>query len=718
MQRAEATREIFWNVPFPWLMYVLLVPTVAIGGYGLYRRIRLWRTGGPAMRWDRPRQRLALVFRHAVGQARTLRRTTRPGFSFAGIFHLMIYTGFVVLTMATTVVMLDHDFGTRIMRGGFYLFFQSLAVDLFGAFLLVGIGLAMIRRWRQKPSRLVFSDEASAILIAIFVVAASGFLVEGWRIAATDDPWGSWSPIGYLIAQGSLAILSESTLTTAHAMVWWGHCVVTFAFLAWAPYTKLAHVVTAPLNIFFANLDGHAASLRPMDFEADDDATLGVHDLAKMSWKDLLDLDACTECGRCTAACPAHTAGKSLSPRDIVLDLRNLMHDGAETLLAAPRGATDDVDDDEPVLPILQSTGTLSAESLWQCTTCAACMEVCPVYIEQLPKILDVRRYLTMEEAEMPQSMADAMTSLERRGHPYPGTRLSRIDWTDGLDVPVMSELDDPDEVDVLLWIGCATALIERNHSTVRALAQLLQQAGVSFAILGREERCNGDAARRMGNEFLFETMARKNQALLERYGVDKIVTPCPHCFNTFKNDYPAMDGNYQVEHHSTFLAKLVDEGRIRPTQASEQNVTFHDPCYLGRYNREFDAPRQLVQISTRGRTPEMTKSREHSFCCGGGGGLSFAEEPAEQRVNRQRARQALATGADVVGVGCPFCTTMLEDGVGAVQGDRPAGESSATSMVVKDIAELLWDAAATSDSSPNPSHDATSRVPGHRGGT
>ncbi len=714
MMPAEATREIFWNVPFPWLMYVLLVPTVVVGGWGLYRRLRLWRTGGPAMRWDRPKERLALVWRHAVGQGRTLRRAYSSGraSSSSSVFHLLITVGFVVLTMATTVVMLDHDFGTRIMRGGFYLFFQSLTVDLFGALVLVGIGIAMIRRWLQKPSRLVFTDEASAILIAIFVVAASGFLVEGWRIAATHDPWGPWSPIGYLIAQGSLAVAEPSTLTTAHAVVWWGHCVVTFAFLAWAPYTKLAHVVTAPLNIFFANLDGHAASLRPMDFEADDDATLGVDDLTKMTWKDLLDLDSCTECGRCTAACPAHTAGKSLSPRDIVLGLRDLMHDGAETLLAAPQDDTDNA----PALPILQQTGALSAESLWQCTTCAACMEVCPVYIEQLPKILDVRRYLTMEEAEMPPSMADAMTSLERRGHPYPGTRLSRIDWTDGLDVPVMSELDDPGEVDVLLWVGCATALIERNHSVVRSLAQLLQHAGVSFAILGREERCNGDAARRMGNEFLFETMARKNQALLERYGVEKIVTPCPHCFNTFKNDYPTVGGDYHVEHHSSFLAKLVDDGRIQSTQAAEHNVTFHDPCYLGRYNREFDAPRQLVQISTHGRTPEMEQSRENSFCCGGGGGLSFTEEPAEQRVNRQRASQALATGASVVGTGCPFCMTMLEDGVAAVTGDLPSDDAAAKipadsmpadsmpatrmpakRMIVKDIAELLWDATEAS---------------------
>ncbi len=703
-----ATREILWNVPVPWLMYVLLVPTVVIGIYGFVRRVHLWRLGGSEVRWDRPWQRLGLLLRHGVGQGRTLKQ------AYAGGFHLLITSGFVVLTIATLVVMLDHDFGTRIMRGGFYLFFQSLTVDLFGALVMVGVGMAAARRWLKKPVQLVHTDEATRILIALFVISATGFLVEGWRIAATDDPWGRWSPVGYLVAVGSESLFDETTLTTGHAFIWWFHCVFTFAFLAWAPYTKMAHIVTAPLNIFFANLDGHAASLRPIaslelhdeedEEDADeDDPILGVDDLAAFSWKGLLDLDACTECGRCTDACPANTAGKTLSPRDIILDLRHLMHTGAEALAQPePRGP-----DDEPRIPILRPESAVNADSLWQCTSCAACMEVCPVYIEQLPKILDVRRFLTMEEAEIPHTMADALTSLERRGHPYPGTQLSRFDWVEGVtgEVPVLSELDDPSDVEVVLWVGCASALIERNHSVVRATAELLNQAGVRFAILGREERCTGDPARRMGNEFLFDTLARKTMATLDRHGVAKgegaetkidgetdgeitgktIVTPCPHCFNSFRNDYPALGGHYAVEHHSTFLEKLVAEGKLQPQNPSGESITFHDPCYLGRYNREFDAPRELVQISTRGETPEMAQSRERSFCCGGGGGMSFADEPPDQRVNRQRAQQALDTGADVVGTGCPFCMPMLEDGVKAEGGDRPPR--------VQDVAELLWEA-------------------------
>lgn len=681
MNPAGATREILWNVPFPWLMYVLLAPTLAIGGYGFYRRVRLWRHAGGAssMRWDRPWQRLGLVARHGLAQGRTLRER------YAGVFHLLIVTGFLVLTAATTVVMLDHDFGTRIMRGGFYLWFQSLTVDLFGALVLVGVVMAGVRRWLARPRQLVFTDEASLILIAIFVIAATGFLIEGWRIAVTDDPWGPWSPVGYLVAQAS-QVLGDDILRPAHAVTWWAHCVVTFAFLAWAPYTKLAHVVTAPLNIYFANLDGHAASLAPIDFEAEDEV-LGTADLAQLGWKDLLDLDACTECGRCTAACPANAAGKSLSPRDVVLDLRALMHDSSEDLLEAAKAPV--ADDDEPRIPIIRQDNALAADSLWQCTTCAACMEACPVYIEQLPKILGARRYLVMEEAEMPDTMAAAMTSLEKRGHPYPGTQLSRLDWAEGLDVPVLSELGDPSEVDVVLWVGCANALVERNHGIVRALAQLMHKAGVRFAVLGREERCTGDPARRMGNEFLYETLARKTAGVLERRGVKrgakKIVTSCPHCFNSLRNDYPDLDADLEVEHHTTFLSRLVDEGRLQPAQVAGGDVTFHDPCYLGRYNRIFDAPRELVRTSTGSASVEMADHREGSFCCGGGGGMSFAEEPPDQRVNRVRARQALATGAGVVAAACPFCTTMLEDGLGAVQGDRQ--------VAVKDVSELLWEA-------------------------
>jgi Fe-S oxidoreductase/nitrate reductase gamma subunit len=681
MNPAEATREIGWNISAVWLMYVLLVPTLVVAGYGLWRHIRLWRCGQPALRFDRPFERLAMVVKHALLQLRTARQ------AYAGGFHLLVFTGFIVLMIATTVVMLDFDFHTSIMKGRFYLVFQSLIVDLFGGLVMVGLVMAAGRRWIKRPRQLVYTSEANWLLALIFVILATGFLVEGWRIAATNDPWAAWSPIGNAVAAVSAPVMSESLLRTAHAGGWWLHLLLVYGLIAWAPFTKLRHIVTAPLSIYTGNLDGYGRGLKEIDFESE--APLGVASLEQFSWKDLLDLDACTECGRCTAVCPANTVGKSLSPRDIVLDLRSLMHDKANELLAT-RGTTPE---EEPRIPVISDDSAVASDALFSCTTCAACLEACPVYIEQLPKILDTRRYLVMEEADYPQTMADAITSLEQRGHPYPGAQFSRVDWADGLDVPVLSEMDDPSDIDLLLWVGCANALLERNHSIVRSVATLLQDAGVRFAILGREESCTGDPARRIGNEFLFEQMAAKNIQIFEKYGVERILTCCPHCFHTFKNDYPALGGNYEVEHHTTLLADLVAAGRFNHSPSTGQKITFHDPCYLARYNSISDAPRELVRSASGGAPVEMAANRENGFCCGGGGGMAFAEEPPEQRVNRERARQAVDTGADVVAVACPFCMTMLEDGTASVAGDRE--------LVVRDVAELLRESVSTTEKTP-----------------
>jgi len=306
-------------------------------------------------------------------------------------------------------------------------------------------------------------------------------------------------------------------------------------------------------------------------------------------------------------------------------------------------------------------------------------MEACPVFIEQMPKIVDMRRYLVMEESDFPGTMQEAITSLESRGHPFRGTQSSRMDWADGLNVKTISEARD---AEVLLWVGCGGSLIERNQKVVRATAQLLEKAGVKFAVLGREEKCTGDPARRIGNEFLFQMMAKENVETLNGYAVKKIVTSCPHCFNTFRNEYPQFGGRYEVYHHSEFLAGLVNEGKLTAAEKTDLKITYHDPCYLGRHNGVFDAPRRLTRLLSRS-TVEMKQNREHGFCCGGGGGMSFIEEPKDKRVNQERARQALETGANVVAVGCPFCMTMLEDGVNARKGERD--------VKVMDIAELLW---------------------------
>jgi Fe-S oxidoreductase len=689
MNPEYATREVFWNIPhsFVWVMYLMFIASAAVALYGIYRRVQIWRRGLPAQRFDRPGERLRMLLKHAAAQRRTVRE------KYAAVFHTFIYTGFIILVIATTVVAIDYDLGLPIMQGRFYLYFQSLIVDIFGLLVMVGVGIAMFRRFSLKPKKLVYTEESTLILTAIFLMALTGFLVEGWRIGATDDTWGKWSPVGYLFAQASGLLMSATAMRAAHFGAWWTHAILVFGFIAWAPYTKMAHVVFSPFNIYTASLKPIGGSFKNLDIDKamETGEPLGVKSLAQFSWKDLADFDACTECGRCTSVCPANTVGKELSPRDIILDLQKFMH--ANPLAAfgigvgeAGKGDSANgtsqarVANPQTALPIIGAVPSTSPEALWQCTTCGACMEACPVFIEQMPKIVDMRRFLVMEEADFPDTMADAVTSMETRGHPFKGTQSTRIDWTDGLNIQTMAEVQD---AEVLFWVGCGGALIERNQKVVRATAQLLQTAGVKFAILGREEKCTGDPARRIGNEFLFETLAKENTEKLNQYGVKKIITSCPHCFNTFRNEYPHFGGEYEVFHHSEYLAKLVEEGKISPVDKNEKRITYHDPCYLGRHNGVFDAPRQLVKIASRHAPLEMQQSRENGFCCGGGGGMSFIDEPKDKRVNQERARQILETGADIVAVGCPFCTTMLEDGINARKGDRD--------VRVMDVAELLW---------------------------
>ena len=693
MNLTEATRQIYWNISYVWMMYALLIPTAAVAGYGIYRHFSRWRRGLPLARFDRPAERIRLVLKHAVAQRRTARKL------YAGLFHRFISYGFVVLTIATTVVALDADFGTSIMRGRFYLYFQSFTVDLFGALVMLGVLMAAVRRYLKRPAKLVYTNEATLILLAVFLMCLQGFLAEGWRIAVTNDPWGAWSPFGNLIARASRAFMTNEQMLAAHWAMWWFHLVTAFAFLAWLPYTKMMHVLTAPLNIYTASLAPLGATLKPVDFEKTE--SFGVNSLKSFTWKDLLDFDACTECGRCTAVCPAHTVGKELSPRDIILQLRDLMHERpreAFGLVSANDNGAIAVGSNEGVMPAivepatdvearkpLAIIGTVPATSpapLWQCTTCAACMQACPVFIEQMPKIVDMRRYLVMEEADFPDSMQEAVMSLERRGHPFSGTQATRMDWAEGLSV---RHARDAKDAEVLLWVGCGGALIERNQKVTRATAQLLEQAGVNFAVLGRDEKCSGDPARRIGNEFLFEQLAKENVENLNRHQVKRVVTACPHCFNTFKNEYPQYGAHFEVYHHSEYLAKLIEEGRLKAVNESDKKITFHDPCYLGRQNGVYDEPRQLVQISACGNSVEMERSRSKSFCCGGGGGMSFVDEPPDKRVNQERAREAIETGAQVLAVGCPFCMTMMEDGINARKGERD--------VKVMDIAELLWEA-------------------------
>lgn len=661
------TRQVYFNIRHVWLMYALLAITVVVFAYGVWRRWRAWQLGRPMARFDQPLLRLRKLLRQAPGHEKLLKR-----YSGAGFAHLLIFWGFIFLFLGTVVVFIHQDLHIHIMRGWFYLYFESLTLNIFGVLCFAGIVIALAQRYirpapRLKPDK---ADDA-IILIAFLVILVTGFMLQGLRIQLTNDPWAAWSPLGKATGALLAAHLSRPAMFLLHRATWWFHLVVVFAFIGWMPYSKLFHLFTAPANLFTQNLEPRG--VLPFQNLENENEPLGANRIRDFTWKDLLDLDACTECGRCEVNCPAFLTQKPLSPKWLILNLREALHktpgNGKGRVPAAEAALTG---------PVIEE------KTLWSCTTCGACMEQCPVAIEQVPKIVGMRRHLAMERAELPADLENMVRSLEARGHPYPGANASRTDWMQGLPIQPLSERPNA-EFDVLLWVGCAGALNQRNRSVTRATAELLLRAGVKFAVLGREERCTGDPARRVGHEFLFQSLAQQNIATLEQRQVKKIVTCCPHCFNTLKNEYPQMGGNYEVLHHSEFLNQLVAEGRLEPRQASLGHITFHDPCYLGRYNQVYDAPREVLDAVPGLRRSEPEWSRRNALCCGGGGGFSFMEERGGTRMNQNRAHQLLQTGAATIAVGCPFCMVMLEDGVKTA--------APASPVQVRDLAEVLNEA-------------------------
>lgn len=688
---AQATRQVYWNIgPAGNFVYLAMVLMLIAFGWGIYRHVRMWRIGQPPKenRWLPVGARLRYFAKYSLAEAKLFWD------KYSGIFHFILSWGFVVLFAATVVVFLDHDLHIRIMHGEFYLWFESFTVDIFGALAMIGLILAAIKRFAQKPDRirnprrLHPATADGLILLWLFVIMLTGYILEGIRIEATQDPFGSYSVVGYGFGK-LFGLMGTSAMLSVHRAIWWFHMVIVMGFLAYIPYSKMFHMFTAAINNYMRRLSRPEPLNEPIDIEAVE--TLGVKRLDQFTSKDLFDLDACTECGRCQAVCPAYNTGKPLSPAAIILDLRNYMHgQQAQALMQVKRKlvAGDEQRPEEESMAALDDAAyqlvpeVIAPEALWSCTTCRACVEVCPVGIEQFPKIIDMRRYLVMEEAEFPDTMQDALRSLEDRGTPF-HSQSSRTDWCREMGIRDLSEEGGTaDDVDVVYWVGCNAAFNERNQKIARAFATLMERAGVNFAILGADEACTGDPARRIGNEYLFEQMARQNIETFERYHVKKIVTSCPHCMNVFKNDYPQFGAELEVEHHTQYLQQLVEAGRLTPSEHFTADVTYHDPCYLGRYNGVFDQPRELIQVATGKPVREMPRSREFSFCCGGGGGLTWSDDNTGVRINQTRAQEAIDTGADVVAVSCPFCMSMLEDGVNARKGEK--------SVQVLDVAELL----------------------------
>jgi Fe-S oxidoreductase/nitrate reductase gamma subunit len=596
---------------------------------------------------------------NVFGHARLMRKP------YTGLLHFGMFTGFLFLLTAVIQVLgegVAPAFTLAAIGGRTWI---ALGQDIFAGLMLLATGMAVVQRVVRAPSRFAGSNRRdAAIILALIAAVLIGMLLQNaFNIAAGGDLSAPWRPLSSLLAKALFSFgLSGTSAAAGVAAFSWLHLLAILAFLVYIPGSKHLHIVAGIPNVFMRNLEP-AGRLPTPDLER---APLGLSDIGQLGRKQVLDLYACTECGRCQELCPAYAAGKPLSPKLLIMNLRDHLLDARDA-------------DGEKLVG-----GAIAEETIWSCTTCSACMEACPLFIEHVPKIVDMRRHLAMEEGRVADGIAGAMLSVEQRGHPWAGTPFSRLDWCRDLDLRVLTP---GESADLLLWVGCTAALDARAQKVARALVRLLREAGEDFAILGDAETCTGDAARRTGNDYLFQVQAQANVATLNARAFKRIVTICPHCMNTLKNEYSDFGGIYDVVHHSELLSELMADGRLpRLQDAAGGAVTFHDPCYLGRYNDEYQAPRAVL-AAAGSSVVEMERSRGTSFCCGGGGGRAFAVEPPGERINVIRAAQARSTGAPIIATACPFCLLMIEDGS---KGAARAEDPSAKPQDVRDIAEIL----------------------------
>jgi len=699
------SREIFFNVDTYSVtaLYVLTLVPLGFLAYGLTRRLHRWRQGQPTYRFDQMGRRLWGVFVESLFHARIVRRRNLYG----GFMHLLIFTGFVTLLTGTSIVMVETDItvpllGVSFLHGDFYLGFK-LAMNVGGLMLIAGVVMALHRRLVSRPGTQQSSGDDMLLLAFLLILAVQGYALQGLRLAITHEPWASWSFVSYPLAI-ALQDVPSPYLILLHRLTWWTHFATAFAFLGYAAYSKLIHPFTAMANVLFRRL-GPLGALDPIE-NIEQAETFGVSRLEHFTWAQLMSLDACMHCGRCLEYCPTFNTGKALRPRDLVLQLAGFQADRGGLFSgvlgeAANTGRFRRGKGAEREL----IGGVVSQEEIWDCTTCGACMQQCPVHIEHVPMLVDMRRSLVMEQNAFPAELAPVFNSLERFGNPYQSAPAERANWTKALAKPVreMAHVAAGETVDYLFFVGCVGSYVSRNQKVSLALARILQEAEISFAILGKEESCTGDPARRTGHDYLAQQLAAKTIDKLKRYNVRKVVTACPHCFNAIRNEYPQLGGDFEVLHHSQLIDELIAAGKLTLDSASaisQGKVTYHDPCYLGRYNGVVEEPRSVVGALAGIDIVEMPRNRKQSFCCGGGGGKALMKEQGSIRINEQRAREALATGAEVVATACPFCMGMLEDGIGSVD--------SAGKARVLDLAELI---AGSLNPSPAPPIDREARA-------
>lgn len=655
------------------IFILVFIITFAFFGYSVNNLIKYLKVAKKKDdRFDDIPTRLKRVWNIAFAQTKLLREP------LAGLLHLLIFWGFVLFIFAVLESIIQGFYSSFSLSflGAFYSVI-TLVQDVFGLLVIGSVLLSLYRRYIQKVPRLQvdkhgMKDAAFILILIMFIVIsmygqnASGFANNGMMYHPHE-----LRPISSFLAGIFFNGPTGSTLLL-YEVFWWMHVLMIFGFLNYLPYSKHLHILTSIPNVFFANLDPVRNTLKKIDLEDENAETFGVADIEQFSWKQILDGYSCTECGRCTWNCPANIVGKSLSPRELIVDIRKRTFDKAPLIV---EGKTEGELYEKTLIH-----NYISDKVLWQCTTCLACVQECPVMIEHVDSIVDMRRNLVLTESEFPPQLNSVFKSLETNYTPWVFNAADRAAWAEGMNIKTMAEDKDGE---ILFWVGCAGSFDERYKKVTKAFAAIMQKAGVDFRILGTEEKCNGDTARRLGNEYLSQMMMRENIETMNNYGVKKVVTACPHCFHSLKNEFPQFGGNYEVTHHTVFIEELIAKGKIQIKEESENHkVTYHDSCYLGRYNNIYDAPRNSLSKVAGLDIVEMKRNKSKGFCCGAGGGRMFLEDDEGGRINEERTREALETKADTIASACPFCMTMMTDGVKHFE--------KTDEVAVKDIAEII----------------------------